>query len=163
MMTHQPIRLRDIAALAHLSGENFGAAIREDRIALRGRRSQQAVPAGHVVHTTDAAAETGFETRVMRPPGFVLHMVLGPIPELDAIAGAGRMSLSSARRLFQRAHGTPIRARIRDLRLLAAYEGLRRRGAIAGAAHGAGYVSPESFATAFGRRFGTSPSQLRQP
>lgn len=310
MTTHQPIRLRDIAALAHLSGENFGADIREDRIALRGRRSQQAVPAGLVVHTTDATAETDFETRVMRPPGFVLHLVLdgpvhawiddvpirigrddgapvrigysatgrplpfhrrasageylrkvnigltwdwlgargfsasdilqgnaqvqrhwtatpgeaalgetlvgldarqaepsvglrrealalalvswlldrlscrdgglrpdeadrlarmeafaaapGPIPDLDAIAGAGRMSLSSARRLFQKAHGTPIRARIRELRLLAAYEGLRRGGAIAEVAHDAGYVSPESFATAFGRRFGTSPSQLRQ-
>lgn len=310
MTTHHPIRLRDIAALAHLSGEDFGADIREDRIALRGRRSQQTVPAGLVVHTTDATAETDFETRVMRPPGFVLHMVLagpvhawiddapiqigrdegapvrigysatahplpflrrasageylrkvniglswdwlaargfsatdilqgnaqvqhhwtatpveaalgealvaldarqsdpaaglrrealalalvswlldrlscedgglrpdeadrlarmeafaaapGPIPDLDAIAEAGRMSLSSARRLFQKAHGTPIRARIRELRLLAAYERLQRGATIAEVAHDAGFVSPESFATAFGRRFGTSPSQLRQ-
>ncbi|HQU69679.1 MAG TPA: helix-turn-helix domain-containing protein [Albidovulum sp.] len=77
------------------------------------------------------------------------------------MAGAGRMSPPPEQRLFQKARGTPIRARIREPRLLAAYEGLQRSAAIAEAAHDAGYVSPKIFATAFGRRFDTSPSQLR--
>lgn len=310
-MGQEPIQLRDIAALAHLSGEGFGADMAEDRIALRGSRGMQSVPVGLVVHTLDATAEANFETRVTRLAGLVLHMVLvgpvqawidgvpvaigrdpgvpvrlgysatrrslpflrrarkgeylrkvniclpwtwlegrgfqaetilrgqdlvqrhwtaapeevalgealvaldaaqaddpasgvrrealalslasrllerlahrdtrlrpeeaerlarmeafaaapGPIPDLGAIAAAGRMSLSSARRLFLKAHGTAIRARIRELRLTQASESLARGESIADVAHASGYVSSESFSTAFKQRFGVCPSRTRR-
>lgn len=299
------IRLGEIAAPVRRAGRDFGATIRDDRVALRGLREAHALPAGPETHSLDAIAETDFETRVTRPAGLVLHLVFdgqvtatiggapmavarapgapvqlvysatarhlpfvrrarrgerlrkvtvsvgwdwleargigreallggrelvqgaraatpeeaalgerlvaldagggatalarealvlallsrcvehlaqgpalrpeeaerlarmeacaltpGPVPDLAEIARAGSMSLSSAQRLFHRAHGVPARARIRELRLCRAHEALCRGESVAAAAHLAGFLSAESFATAFRRRFGLTPSAL---
>lgn len=85
----------------------------------------------------------------------------GPLPPLSEMAEAAGLSLSSARRLFRRAYGLSIGARLWDLRMARAEAALARGARVAGAAHLAGYASAESFATAFKRKFGLSPSELR--
>ncbi|MBD3788175.1 MAG: helix-turn-helix transcriptional regulator [Sphingomonadales bacterium] len=85
----------------------------------------------------------------------------GPLPPLAEMAGAAGLSLSSARRLFRRAYGLSIGARLSDLRMAQAEAALARGARVAEAAHLAGFASAESFATAFKRKFGLSPSELR--
>ncbi|WP_444430039.1 helix-turn-helix domain-containing protein [Rhodobacter capsulatus] len=302
------ILLQDIAASAHLSGVDFGATIRPERVALEGRRAAGALPSGLRLHTLDAQAATDFETRILRAPGVVLHLILagsaeafigphrlrlerraeepvrmaftrwarrrrscagrgrgspaqgqhrhrlglaggarhpartgsgrrrlsardlardggrkragrrawwrwtgrgrslhpvaargaglrpcrgvddaadrrppgalrpaeterlrrleeralqpGPMPDLAQIAEEAGMSLSSLQRLFRRAYGLSAKARIRDLRLRRAEAALRGGASVRAAAHLAGFVSVESFATAFRRQFGLPPSAL---
>lgn len=308
------ILLRDIAATAHLSGLDFGATIRPERVALRGRREVDSLPSGLRLHTLDAAAETDFETRIQRAPSVVLHVVLegaaeasigahplrlarlgdapvrmafyalrdpapfvrrakagahmrkvtididwdwlaargigrdlvlggadfrhedwpastaetamatellaldrraaqgetrgeastvltrealvfglvsgliarlaagahplrpaemerlqrledralrpGPVPDLAQIASEAGLSLSSLQRLFHRAYGTSAKDRIRSQRMARAEAALRAGASVAEAAHVAGFVSVESFSTAFKRHSGLSPSAL---
>lgn len=302
------ILLQDIAAGAHLSGAEFGATIRPERVALQGMRIAGHLPSGLRLHTLDAKAATDFETRILRAPGVVLHLILagsaeafigphrlrlerraedparlafyalgaaapflrraragdhlrkvsidigwdwlaargipaeqvlaganfrhetwpataaetamaeelvaldlpggpedpcrlllrearvfglvaglmtrltaapgalrpaeterlrrledralrpGPMPDLAQIAEEAGMSLSSLQRLFQRAYGLSAKARIRGLRLRRAEAALRGGASVREAAHLAGFVSVESFATAFRREFGLPPS-----
>ena len=302
------ILLQDIAAGAHLSGVEFGATIRPERVALEGVRIAGQLPSGLRLHTLDATAATDFETRILRDPGVVLHLILagsaeafigphrlrlerrakepvrmafyaleaaapflrraragdhlrkvsidigwdwlaargippervldgaafrhetwpataaetamaeelvaldrtgadpgnplsrealvfglvaglmarltaapgalrpaeterlrrledralrpGPMPDLAQIAEEAGMSLSSLQRLFQRAYGVSAKARIRGLRLRRAEAALRGGASVRAAAHLAGFVSVESFATAFRREFGLPPSAL---
>ncbi|WP_375691004.1 helix-turn-helix transcriptional regulator [Pseudooceanicola sp. LIPI14-2-Ac024] len=298
------IRLTDIERHAHLSGDGFGATLPSERVVLSGGRDMAALPSGLVVHTLDAQAAADFETRVIRAPNFLLHIVLagpvhatlggrdmglgrapgapvrvcfsatgapaefhrralrgeqlckvniradwdwleargvtrdevlagatartggwtatveevaaaerllttppplerealatgllaralgrltgaagegglrtaereklvrmeafaaapGPLPSLEEIARAGGISVSSMRRLFQRAHGLSVLSRVRALRFARAAEALRAGASVAQAAHDSGYVSPEAFATAFRRATGQCPSTLR--
>ncbi|TKD26238.1 helix-turn-helix transcriptional regulator [Rhodobacter capsulatus] len=302
------ILLQDIAAGAHLSGAEFGATIRPERVALEGMRIAGHLPSGLRLHTLDATAATDFETRILRAPGVVLHLILagsaeafigphrlrlerraaepvrlafyalgaaapflrraragdhlrkvsidigwdwlaargippervlaeaafrhetwpateaetamaeelvaldragtdpgslllrearvfglvaglmtrltaapgalrpaeterlrrledralrpGPMPDLARIAEEAGMSLSSLQRLFQRAYGLSAKARIRGLRMGRAEAALRGGASVREAAHLAGFVSVESFATAFRRQFGLPPSAL---
>jgi len=303
---NRTILLQDIAEGAHHSGRDFGATIRPDRVALCGMRVAGSLPSGLHLHTLDAAAATDFETRILRAPGVVVHLILsgraeafigrhplrlgraegapvrmafyalrhaapflrraragdglrkvsidigwdwlvargvspdmvlgakdfrhedwpasaaevamaegilalerhegaatlqrealvfglvagwldhvlagasalrppeierlrriedsallpGPVPALAEIAARAGLSLSSMQRLFQRAHGTSAKDRIRALRLERAEAALRAGDSVAQAAHVAGFVSVESFATAFKRHRGLSPSAL---
>ncbi|MFD2175800.1 helix-turn-helix transcriptional regulator [Rhodobacter lacus] len=303
---NQPILLQDIAAGAHHAGREFGATIRADRVALCGVREAGRLPSGLHLHTLDAAAATDFETRILRAPAVVVHLILagraeafigrqplrlarvegapvrmafyalrhaapfrrraragealrkvsidigwewlaargvsqdmvleardfrhedwpasaaeiamaeeilalegqgaactlrrealvfglvagwlehvlagasalrppemerlrriedsallpGPVPALAEIAAKAGLSLSSMQRLFQRAHGTSAKDRIRRLRLERAEAALRAGESVAQAAHVAGFVSVESFATAFKRHRGLCPSAL---
>ena len=308
---NRPILLQDIAAGAHLSGEDFGATIRPERVALCGVRVAGALPSGLRLHTLDAAAATDFETRILRAPGVVVHVILsgtaeayigphrlrlgrvgdapvrlafyalrhdapflrraragahlrkvsidigwdwlaergisaemvlgaadfcqqdwpasaaeiamaeqllaldeagagglppsamvtreamvfglvaglierlsraasplrpaesdrlrrleeralrpGPVPDLAQIAQEAGLSLSSLQRLFRRAHGTSAKERIRALRMERAEAALRAGASVAEAAHVAGFVSVESFSTAFKRHRGLSPSAV---
>ena len=302
----RPILLQDIAARAHHAGRDFGATIRPERVALRGVRVADCLPSGLHLHSLDAAAVTDFETRILRAPGVVVHVILagsaeafigphplrlgragetpvrmafyalrhaapflrraragshlrkvsigigwdwlaargvsedmvlgaadfrqedwpastaeitmardilalevkgdglplqrealafglvagviahllagtsplrpaerdrlrriedsalhpGPVPALAEMAAMAGLSLSSLQRLFQRAYGTSAKDRIRTLRLERAEAALRAGGSVAQAAHVAGFVSVESFATAFKRCRGVCPSAL---
>lgn len=85
----------------------------------------------------------------------------GPLPPLTEIAEAAGMSVSSMRRLFQRAYDRPVLAHLRALRIDRAAEALRTGISVAEAAKIAGYESATAFATAFRHQRGESPSQLR--
>lgn len=308
----KPILLREIAAGAHHSGVDFGATIRPERVALEGARRAGTLPSGLRLHTLNAVAATDFETRLMRAPGVVLHLILegeveasigphplrltrkpgapvrmafyalcapapfhrraragsllrkvsidmgwdwlagrgihpdmvlgaagfrhedwpasaaetdmarrilaldqadpagsagpqtalmrealafalvaglserllappgalrpaerdrlrrieaaalrpGPVPDLAEIAAEAGLSLSSLQRLFHRAHGVSAKERLRGLRMERASAALRAGASVAQAAEIAGFVSVESFATAFRRRYGVVPSAL---
>lgn len=88
----------------------------------------------------------------------------GPMPSLSDIATAGGMSISAMQRLFHKVYEVSAMAHLRQLRLKRASNQLREGISVAQAAHDAGYVSAEAFATAFRRAFGIAPSELlRQP
>lgn len=86
----------------------------------------------------------------------------GPVAAMEAIARAGGMSLSSARRLFHRAYGQSMLARLRELRLRRAHDALRHGASVGTTAWDAGYDNPSAFSTAFRRWCGQTPSQVRQ-
>ncbi|SOC11610.1 helix-turn-helix transcriptional regulator [Rhodobacter maris] len=87
----------------------------------------------------------------------------GPVPDLAQIAATAGLSLSSLQRLFQRAYGVSAKERLRSLRMERAATALREGVAVAQAAEVAGFVSVESFATAFRRRYGIAPSSVLGP
>ena len=91
------------------------------------------------------------EDRALRP---------GPVPDLAQIASEAGLSLSSLQRLFHRAYGTSAKDRIRSQRMARAEAALRAGSSVAEAAHVAGFVSVESFSTAFKRHCGVPPSAL---
>lgn len=86
----------------------------------------------------------------------------GPLPPLPQIAAAAGLSVSSLRRLFERAHGQTVLDRLRDLKMDRAAEDLRAGASVAEAAHVAGYGTPTAFATAFRKKKGVSPSRFAQ-
>ncbi|MBT9385969.1 helix-turn-helix transcriptional regulator [Pseudooceanicola sp. CBS1P-1] len=84
----------------------------------------------------------------------------GPLPTLEDIAAAGRMSVSSMQRLFQRAHGQAVLGWARGARMQQATAALRRGESVAEAARIAGYATPAAFSTAFRELTGTPPSRF---
>ena len=84
----------------------------------------------------------------------------GKLP-VDAIAREVGVGLPTLRRLFSDGFGCTLTDYIRDRRLDAARNILEEGGAVSAASASAGYSSPKNFSTAFRRRFGTSPSQIR--
>lgn len=87
----------------------------------------------------------------------------GPMPDLASLAKSGGLSLSSLRRLFQKAHGCAPLAYARSIRLNHARQHLENGSAtVAQAAKIAGFSSPENFATAFRRAFDASPSTVKR-
>lgn len=87
----------------------------------------------------------------------------GPLPDLAALAKAGGVSMSSLRRLVKKAHGCPPLTYARTVRLRMAKQHLESHSAtVLQAAEFAGFSSPENFATAFRRTFGTAPSTVKR-
>lgn len=85
------------------------------------------------------------------------------VSSLEDLARIGGVSVSTLRRLFQAAYGMGVFEHLRCLRLERARLALERgEVAIAEAAFLAGYASPANFATAFKRRFGLTPSDVRR-
>jgi AraC-like DNA-binding protein len=87
---------------------------------------------------------------------------LGEHVTLEEVAREVGASVSTLQRLFRAVHGTSVYDYVRERKLLKARFALEVGDAsVAAAAHIAGYASPANFATAFKRRFGLSPSELR--
>jgi len=85
------------------------------------------------------------------------------VTSLDGLARIGGVSASTLRRLFQAAYGTSVFEHLRRLGLERARLALEREGVpVAQAAFLAGYASPANFATAFKRRFGVTPTEVRR-
>lgn len=85
------------------------------------------------------------------------------VTSLEDLAKIGGVSVSTLRRLFQAAYGMGVFEHLRCLRLERARLALERgEVAIAEAAFLAGYASPANFATAFKRRFGLTPTDVRR-
>lgn len=78
------------------------------------------------------------------------------------LARESGMGVTQLRTKFARAFGQPIGAFLREVRMMRAYEGLKREGWTASqAAYFVGYRHPSSFSYAFRRRFGISPSDIQ--
>lgn len=81
---------------------------------------------------------------------------------LDEIARHAGMNVNALQSHFRSAYGTTVFGFVRESRLLRARIALERDGlSIKRAAALAGYGSAANFATAFGRRFGITPTQAR--
>ena len=90
--------------------------------------------------------------------------------ESDAVVGLSLndmakrfgVNVKALQRDFRLAFGTTVFHYLKEHRLLAAQEALLQKGCtVAEAAYVAGYLSPANFATAFKKRFGMSPKQVR--
>jgi len=91
-----------------------------------------------------------------------LDAVEGDIPTLSALARDAGVSVRTLQREFALVHGISVLDYARLRRLDVARELLEcQEATIAQAAHRAGYAYAANFATAFKRRFGLSPSQVR--
>jgi len=87
----------------------------------------------------------------------------GALPDLSTLARTSGLSLSSLRRLMQKAHGCAPLAYARSVRLAVAKKQLEADTiTVAQAAASAGFSTPENFATAFRRAFGTVPSAVKR-
>ncbi|MCA0997293.1 helix-turn-helix transcriptional regulator [Alloyangia pacifica] len=84
----------------------------------------------------------------------------GPMPELDLVARSGGISVSTMRRMFEKAYGQTVKARLREVRMEKAAAALRAGASVLEAAHVAGYETPAAFATAFRKAKGMPPSHL---
>lgn len=85
------------------------------------------------------------------------------VASLEELAKVGGVSVSTLRRLFQAAYGTTVFEHLRRLGLDRARLALERQGVpVSQAAFLAGYASPANFATAFKRRFGVTPTDVRR-
>ena len=85
------------------------------------------------------------------------------VASLDELARVGGVSVSTLRRLFQAAYGTTVFEHLRRVGLERARLALEREGVpVSEAAFLAGYASPANFATAFKRRFGLTPTDVRR-
>ncbi|MBC7145896.1 MAG: helix-turn-helix transcriptional regulator [Thioclava marina] len=137
-------------------GDTQGGALEREALALTlaGRLLERISGLSGVGHLT-----LDERRRLERMEGHALRD--GPLPSLDEIAQSGRMSVSSARRLFQKAHGQTVIARLRQLRMDRATTALRAGASVSEAARLAGYRSAESFSTAFKRQHHETPSRLR--
>lgn len=83
---------------------------------------------------------------------------------MDDIAHELACNATTLQHHFRKAFGTTIFDYQRDCRLQRAAEALQRRGiSVAQAAEIAGYSSQANFSTAFRRRFGLTPKQVRTP
>ncbi|WP_051340596.1 helix-turn-helix transcriptional regulator [Azospirillum halopraeferens] len=86
----------------------------------------------------------------------------GDSPRLDEVARHAGMSVSTLQRLFRAVHGTSVFDYYRCVRMDRARAALEREGvSVTEAAFVAGYGNPANFATAFRRRFGLPPGQVR--
>lgn len=82
---------------------------------------------------------------------------------LAALARHAGLSARHADAVFRRAYGTSVTSYVRGRRLDKAREGIERSSMpITQISFLAGYSSPTNFATAFRRRFGVTPTQLRR-
>jgi AraC-like DNA-binding protein len=83
-------------------------------------------------------------------------------PSLENLARDAGMSVSTLQRLFRSTYGMTVFEFVRSARLDEARHSLEHEGiSIAEAAYRAGYSNPANFATAFKRRFGVSPKNMR--
>ncbi|MFT3688963.1 helix-turn-helix transcriptional regulator [Paenirhodobacter sp.] len=86
----------------------------------------------------------------------------GPEPlSVARIARAAGASATVLQRLFRLEEGVGIAEYVRNHRLDHARAALARGEDISSVAHAAGYATPGNFATAFRRRFGVSPRNIR--
>ncbi|WP_341704374.1 AraC family transcriptional regulator [Ferrovibrio sp.] len=84
------------------------------------------------------------------------------LPSLHDVAGHVGVSVSALQRICRAVHGTSIFEQVRARRLERARGLLERDGvSVTEAAYIAGYASAANFATAFKRRFGVSPRDVR--
>lgn len=91
-----------------------------------------------------------------------LHANIDQPVSLDSLARDFGTSVNTLQRLFHAVHGTSVFEYLRAHKLERAREALERDGiSIAEAAYLAGYGSASNFATAFKRRFGISPKNVR--
>lgn len=91
-----------------------------------------------------------------------LDAAVDDIPSLSVLARDARVSIRTLQRQFALVHGVGVLDYARRRRLDFAHNLLEREGVtVAQAAYHAGYAHPANFATAFKRRFGLSPSQVR--
>jgi AraC-like DNA-binding protein len=115
--------------------------------------------------------ETGHDTPLAVPPrdrrrvqaacDYIEAHLSEPIV-LQGLAREVGASVSTLQRLFHAIYGTSVYEYLRERRLLKARFSLEiGEASISEAAGIAGYSSPANFATAFRRRFGTTPSELR--
>lgn len=87
----------------------------------------------------------------------------GALPDLATLARTSGLSMSSLRRLVQKAHGCAPLTYARSVRLAVAKQHLEADTiTVAQAAESAGFSTPENFATAFRRAFGTAPSAVKR-
>ena len=87
----------------------------------------------------------------------------GACLQLEDIARHAGMSISTLQRLFRIAHGTSVLGYYRGARMDRARDLLEReRVSVTEACYVAGYSNPANFATAFKRRFGLSPKDVRR-
>ncbi|MBO6826663.1 MAG: helix-turn-helix transcriptional regulator [Sneathiella sp.] len=92
---------------------------------------------------------------------YIEHGNLGEMT-LPLISQELGFSISNMQSCFKHVYGMTIMDYIRERRLLTARTALEREGlSIAQAAFLAGYTSPANFSTAFKRRFGISPSDVK--
>ena len=102
------------------------------------------------------------DDRRMRTVRELLDAAPAEALSLAAIAREAGVSVRTLQRQFQSAHGVGLFHYLRERRLDRARDALEREGVtVAQAAHGAGYASAANFTTAFRRRFGLSPKQVR--
>ena len=82
---------------------------------------------------------------------------------LGEIAGEAGMSVTVLKAKFSAAFGQPVFAFLRDVRMQRARDGLENEGwSVSQAAYFVGYRHPTNFSTAFRRKFGFAPKDLRQ-
>ena len=82
---------------------------------------------------------------------------------LGEIAGEAGMSVTVLKAKFSAAFGQPVFAFLRDVRMQRAKDGLENQGwTVSQAAYFVGYRHPTNFSTAFRRKFGFAPKDLRQ-
>ncbi|MEW5421003.1 helix-turn-helix transcriptional regulator [Amorphus sp. 3PC139-8] len=112
-------------------------------------------------HETPAALRPRDRRRVQSACDYLEAHLSDPI-SLPALARQVGASVSTLQRLFQSVYGMSVFGYLRERRLLKARFALEIGEAnVAQAATLAGYTSPANFATAFKRRFGTTPSEMR--
>jgi AraC-like DNA-binding protein len=91
-----------------------------------------------------------------------LEQRIDDVPSLEEIAQQGGFSVNTLQRLFRASHGMTVFEYVRGRKLDRAWAELERDGvSITEAAFNAGYSSAANFATAFKRRFGLSPKNIR--
>lgn len=83
------------------------------------------------------------------------------IPTIEQLAHTAGMSIDTLQRQFRTAFGTTVFGYLQEHRLQRAYRALEAGSPVSSAAYAAGYSSPANFSTAFKRRFGVSPKQVR--
>lgn len=87
---------------------------------------------------------------------------LTSLPDVETIAREAGLSVSSLQRLFRKAESVSVFEFIRLRRLERAHEALRAgETSVNEASIIAGYSNPANFATAFRRRFGNSPREVK--
>ncbi len=153
-----PIRIRDIAEQSHLLARDFGATLQGDCVALSGERHVCPLPLGLVVHTLDARAEAGFETRAMRARGLIAHIVLeGPVqawldenPLLIGREGAEpvRLAISAAREAVAFRRRAQRGDYLRKVNISASWDWLAAHGVSIETVLGAGDLRQESWIAA---------------
>lgn len=82
-------------------------------------------------------------------------------PTVEQLARTAAMSVDTLQRQFRAVFGTTVFGYLQEHRLQRSYRELEAGSPVSSAAYAAGYSSPANFATAFKRRFGISPKQVR--
>lgn len=83
-------------------------------------------------------------------------------PTVEQLACGAGMSVDTLQREFRAAFGTTVFGYLQEYRLQRAYRALEAGSPVSRAAYAAGYSSPANFSTAFKRRFGVSPKEVRR-
>lgn len=116
-----------------------------------------------IVHDSAASVRPRDRRRVQAACDFLEDHLSRPVALTDVAREVGA-SVSTLQRLFHATHGMSVGHYVRERRLLKARFSLETEEiSVSEAAAMAGYLSPANFATAFRRRFGLAPSELRAP